>query len=76
MPLGGWVSATQVVLVLAEHPWLVALIFIGLVLRLRFVRATAYIWVLRRLGESKVRCRELITRAMQRDLNLRDPPPT
>lgn len=64
----------QVVLVLAEHPWLVVLILVVLVLRLRFVRATAYIWVLRRLGESKVKCRELITRAMKRDLNLRDPP--
>jgi hypothetical protein len=67
-------SAMQVVLVLAEHPWLVVLILVVLVLRLRFVRATAYIWVLRRLGESKVKCRELITRAMKRDLNLRDPP--
>jgi hypothetical protein len=67
-------SAMQVLLVLAEHPWLVVLILVVLVLRLRFVRATAYIWVLRRLGESKVKCRELITRAMKRDLNLRDPP--
>jgi hypothetical protein len=32
----------QVVLVLAEHPWLVVLILVVLVLRLRFVRATAY----------------------------------
>jgi hypothetical protein len=68
------VSATQVVLVLAEHPWLVVLIFIVLVLRVRFVRASAYVWLLRRLGESKTECRELITRAMKRDLNLRDPP--
>jgi hypothetical protein len=35
-------SAMQVVLVLAEHPWLVVLILVVLVLRLRFVRATAY----------------------------------
>jgi hypothetical protein len=70
------VSPTQVVLVLAEHPGLVTLLFIVAALRVRFVRAIAYIWSLRLLGESKTKCRELITRAMQRDLDLPDPPAT
>jgi hypothetical protein len=61
----------QVALAISEHAWPVALVFLLMgLLSTRFVRATAYVWVLRLLGESKTKCRELLTRAMQRDLDL------
>jgi hypothetical protein len=68
-------SATQVVQVFAEHPWLVVLILIVLgLLKISVVHTAAWILFLRLIGVSKAERRRLAIAAAKRHLNLRDLP--